>query len=80
MSFTDVTCTYYGRSVAGAVQDYFTGATLDTRERKPTTKQTSQNRRIIEKEEKRLAKLARKPKTINTTQLDEFDLPFRSSQ
>lgn len=50
------------------------------RERKPTTKQASQNRRIIEKEEKRLAKLARKPKTINTTQLDEFDLPFRSSQ
>jgi hypothetical protein len=35
---------------------------------------------MIEKEEKRLAKLARKPKTINTTQLDEFDLPFRSSQ
>jgi hypothetical protein len=50
------------------------------RERKPTTKQASQNRRIIEKEEKRLAKLARKPKTINTTQLDGFDLPFRSSQ
>jgi hypothetical protein len=50
------------------------------RERNPTTKQASQNRRIIEKEEKRLAKLARKPKTINTTQLDEFDLPFRSSQ
>jgi hypothetical protein len=50
------------------------------RERKPTTKQASQNRRMIEKEEKRLAKLARKPKTINTTQLDEFDLPFRSSQ
>jgi hypothetical protein len=50
------------------------------RERKPTTKQASQNRRMIEKEENRLAKLARKPKTINTTQLDEFDLPFRSSQ
>src|SRR5258708_1547439 len=33
------------------------------RERNPTTKQASQNRRIIEKEEKRLAKLARKPKT-----------------
>jgi hypothetical protein len=29
VSFTDVTCAYYGRSVAGAVQDYFTGATLD---------------------------------------------------
>lgn len=51
-----------------------------TRERKPTTKQASQNRRAIEKQHKKKAKLAKKPKTIGTTQLDEFELPFRSSQ
>jgi hypothetical protein len=52
-----------------------------TRSRKPTTKQASQNRRAIEKEEKRLAKLVKKkPKAVDTTQLDEFELPFRSSQ
>jgi hypothetical protein len=50
------------------------------RERKPTTKQASQNRRTIEKQLKRMAKLARKGKTINTTQLDDVELPFRSSQ
>jgi hypothetical protein len=48
-----------------------------SRSRKPTAKQTSQNRRAIEKEEKRLAKLAKK--SVDTTQLD-FELPFRSSQ
>jgi hypothetical protein len=51
-----------------------------TRERKPTTKQASQNRRTIEKQLKRKAKLARKGKTVNTTQLDDVELPFRSSQ
>jgi hypothetical protein len=51
-----------------------------TREYKPTAKQASQNRRTIEKEEKKRAKLAKKPKTVDTTQLDEFELPFRSSQ
>jgi hypothetical protein len=50
------------------------------RERKPTVKQVSQNRRAIENEEKKKVKLAKKPKTANTTQLDEFELPFRSSQ
>ena len=50
------------------------------RTRKPTAKQASQNRRVIEREEKRLAKLSKKPKTADTTQLDEFELPFRSSQ
>jgi hypothetical protein len=47
---------------------------------KPTAKQASQNRRAIEKEDKRLARLTRKPKTVDTTQLDDFELPFRSSQ
>ena len=50
------------------------------RTRKPTAKQASQNRRAIEREEKRLAKLSKKPKTVDTTQLDDFELPFRSSQ
>ena len=50
-----------------------------TRERKPTSKQASQNRRTIKKEQKKLARLARKPKTIDTTQLDQFELPFYSS-
>ena len=50
------------------------------RTRKPTAKQASQNRRVIDREEKRLAKLSKKPKTADTTQLDEFKLPFRSSQ
>jgi hypothetical protein len=47
---------------------------------KPTAKQASQNGRAIEKEDKRLARLTRKPKTVDTTQLDDFELPFRSSQ
>jgi hypothetical protein len=47
---------------------------------KPTAKQASQTRRAIEKEDKRLARLTRKPKTVDTTQLDDFELPFRSSQ
>src|SRR6266487_2143327 len=47
---------------------------------KPTAKQASQNRRVIEKEDKRLARLTRKPKTVDTTQLDDFELPSRSSQ
>jgi hypothetical protein len=51
-----------------------------TRTRKTTVKQASQNRRAIEKQLKRKAKLAKKPKTINTTQLDDVELPFRSSQ
>ena len=51
-----------------------------TRVRKPTSKQASQNRRTIEKQLKRKAKLARKGKTVNTTQLDDIELPFRSSQ
>ena len=51
-----------------------------TRDRTLTSKQASQNRRTIEKEEKKRAKLAKKPKTVDTTQLDEFELPFRSSQ
>ena len=50
------------------------------RTRKPTAKQASQNRRAIEREEKRLAKVSKKPKTVDTTQLDDFELPFRSSQ
>jgi hypothetical protein len=51
-----------------------------TRQRKPTSKQASQNRCTIENEEKKKAKLTKKPKTTNTTQLDQFKLPFRSSQ
>jgi hypothetical protein len=51
-----------------------------TRTRKTTIKQASQNRRAIEKQLERKAKLARKPKTIDTTQLDDVELPFRSSQ
>jgi hypothetical protein len=50
------------------------------RERKPTVKQVSQNRRVIKNEEKKKVKLTKKLKTANTTQLDEFELPFRSSQ
>jgi hypothetical protein len=50
-----------------------------TRIRKPTIKQASKNRRGIEKQLERKAKLARKPKTIDTTQLDDVELPFRSS-
>ena len=57
-----------------------TSSNRPTRARKPSAKQSSQNQRAIEKEEKRRAKLASKPKTVNTTQLDEFELPFRSSQ
>jgi hypothetical protein len=51
-----------------------------TRARKPSAKQASQNRRTIEKEEKKRAQFAKKPKTTDTTQLDGFELPFRSSQ
>jgi hypothetical protein len=50
------------------------------RTRKPSAKQASQNRRVVEKQEAKQAKLKRKPKRSKTTQLDEFDLPFRSSQ
>ena len=50
------------------------------RARKASAKQASQNRRAVEKLEAKQAKLKRKPKTVQTTQLDEFDLPFRSSQ
>jgi len=57
-----------------------TSSNRPIRTRKPTAKQASQNRRVIEREEKRLAKLSKKPKTADTTQLDEFELPFRSSQ
>jgi hypothetical protein len=46
------------------------------RDRKPTAKQASQ----IRNAKKKNAKLAKKPKTVNTTQLEEFNLPFRSSQ
>jgi hypothetical protein len=51
-----------------------------TRARKPSAKQASQNRCTIEKEEKKRAHLAKKPKTTDTTQLDKFELPFWSSQ
>ena len=37
------------------------------RARKLSAKQASQNQRVIEKEEKKRAKLAKKPKTTNTT-------------
>ena len=50
-----------------------------TRERKATTKQASQNRRAIEKELKKAARLVKKPMTSNTTQLDHFELPYHSS-
>jgi hypothetical protein len=50
------------------------------RERKPTSKQASQNRHEIEKQELKKAQLKRKPKTVDTTQLEEFELPFHSSQ
>ena len=40
MSFTDVTCTYQSRSVAGAVQDYFTGATLNNNDVPPTSQKS----------------------------------------
>jgi len=46
------------------------------RTRNPTSKQASQNRRKIEKQEKR----NRKSKKVDTTQFDEFELPIRSSQ
>ena len=45
--------------------------------RKPSAKQASQNRCTIEKQSKKKAKLARKPKTINMTQIDDFELLFR---
>jgi hypothetical protein len=54
-------------------------ASRPTRERKITTKQASQNRRNIEKQQKKNAKLAKKPKTVDTSQFD-VELPFRSSQ
>lgn len=50
------------------------------RDRQPTAKQASQNRRAEEREQKRLARLSRKPTMVDTTQLEEFELPFRSSQ
>ena len=50
------------------------------RERKPTSKQASQNRHEIEKQELKKVQLKRKPKTVDTTQLEEFELPFHSSQ
>jgi len=46
------------------------------RARKPTAKQASQNRRDIEKQGKRKAKTKR----VDTTQLQEYELPFHSSQ
>ena len=46
------------------------------RERKPTAKQASQNRREIEKQERKKAKTKR----VDTTQLQEYELLFRSSQ
>jgi hypothetical protein len=48
------------------------------REHKPTAKQASQQRHVIKKEQKK-AKLVKKPKTTITSQLEEFQLPFRSS-
>lgn len=42
-------------------------SSLTPRQRKLTLKQASQNRRAIEKEEKRLARLARKLKAVDTT-------------
>jgi hypothetical protein len=50
------------------------------RDRKPTAKQVSQDRREIEKREKRKADLEKKPKTVATSQFDDFELPVRSSQ
>ena len=50
------------------------------RERKPTSKMQSQERRNIEKQEKRKAKLLKKPKKADTSQINGFELPFRSSQ
>jgi hypothetical protein len=47
------------------------------RTRKPTSKQASQNRRENEKKERRKAQLK---KTVDTTQLDDYEFPFRSSQ
>ena len=47
------------------------------RTQKPTSKQASQNRREIKKQEKKKAQLK---KTVDTTQQEEFELPFRSSQ
>jgi hypothetical protein len=44
-----------------------TSASRPTRERKITTKQASQNRRNIEKQQKKNAKLAKKPKTVDTS-------------
>jgi hypothetical protein len=43
--------------------------------RKPTAKQASQNRCEIEKQERKKAKTKR----VDTTQLQEYKLPFRSS-
>jgi hypothetical protein len=54
-----------------------TSASQPTRERKITTKQASQNRRNIKIQQKKNAKLAKKPKTVNTSQFD-VKLPFRS--
>jgi hypothetical protein len=46
------------------------------RARKPTAKQASQNRRAIEKQ----GREKDKTKMVDTTQLQEYELPFRSSQ
>jgi hypothetical protein len=43
--------------------------------RKQTAKQASQNRRKIEKQREKKAKTKR----VDTTQLQEYELPFRSS-
>ena len=50
------------------------------RTRKPTKKQASQNRRANEAIRIKESKLKKKPKTTETTQLDDIELPFRSSQ
>jgi hypothetical protein len=47
-----------------------------SRARKLTAKQASQNRRAIEKQGRKKAKTKR----VDTTQLQEYELPFRSSQ
>jgi hypothetical protein len=51
-----------------------------TRRRRPTAKQLSQNRRDEEKQAAKAAKLKKNPKTTDVSQLDDIELPFRSSQ
>jgi hypothetical protein len=53
-------------------------ASRPTYKRKITTKQASQNRCNIKKQQKKNAKLAKKPKTVDTSQFD-VELLFQSS-